>query len=152
LRAPLRLALAAASLLALTPARAGAFMFHEHTAIGRRAMGMIQRLEPEQKATLDDAWADALAEDAGAAGRRASSPSRPSLARLNRAVTSGSSALDDDSWALELPAIEYGAPQLYSGNLANVAKVQIGLSVDTGKLARSVGVYARLALQSRVYP
>lgn len=74
------------------------------------------------------------------------------LARLNRAVTAGSSALDEDSWALEFPAIEYGPPQLYSGSLANLARVQLGVSVDTGKLARSVGLYARLGLQSRVYP
>ena len=37
-------------------------------------------------------------------------------------------------------------------NRANLVPVQLGLSLDTGKLARSVGAYARLALQSRVYP
>ncbi len=74
------------------------------------------------------------------------------LARLNRAVTAGSSALDEDSWALEFPAIEYGPPQLYSGNLANLGRVQLGVSVDTGRLARSVGAYLRLGLQSRFYP
>jgi len=30
--------------------------------------------------------------------------------------------------------------------------VQLGISMKTGKLARSVGAYAKLALQSRVYP